>query len=211
MADKSVGSHICLKIADRHPHRSPITPQLCPVVWRHPPVERLLIMSRPMLVLLSVVIIGILGGLVVYDRATGPRLVGGCRIEPAAVCFGKDLSGADLTEANIPEITLSEARIEDAILVNANMPEAKLFRAVMNRSDLSGAELSGAVMAGAQLNSALLIGADLTGADLKYVDFTGADLTDAILLDADIEGAKFTDAVFVRTVMPDGSLRTDNL
>jgi uncharacterized protein YjbI with pentapeptide repeats len=66
---------------------------------------------------LSIAILGIFGTLVAYDRATAPRLVGGCRIEPGAQCYGKDLSEADLTGVDLTKVILSEGRLEDAILV----------------------------------------------------------------------------------------------
>jgi uncharacterized protein YjbI with pentapeptide repeats len=166
-------------------------------------------MSRRTLIAISVICVVALTTLVVIDRMTAPRLVGGCRIEPKANCYGKDLSDSDLSGEDMTQIVLSEGRVERSLLIGTDLTDASLYRTRFTRSDLSDAAMSGAVMAGAQLQGARLIGTDLTGADLKYADLTDADLTDAVLANADLFGAKLEGAVFSGTVMPDGTVRND--
>ena len=154
-------------------------------------------------------------------------------------CVGCDLSeaflrlsvfnGADMSAANLEDTIFLETSAIGAIFVNAAMTGVGVDNTSMRDADFSGATMIEANFTNADLRSANFAGTDLTGAhftgsSLNGADLTGANLTDAVLdrsfmnatnlADANLTGATFTrmsleTAIFCRTIMPDGTLRSD--
>jgi uncharacterized protein YjbI with pentapeptide repeats len=107
---------------------------------------------------------------------------------------GVNLSGVNLADANLTRVDLSNANLSRANLTNAN-----LFGANLVGADLTGANLEDAFLSIADLTNAKLSNANLRNAGLSSANLTGADLTNA-----DLRGTSF-----FKTIMPDGSERTD--
>ena len=129
----------------------------------------------------------------------------------AAIKYGADLSGAnlsgaDLYGADLSGADLSRADLSGADLYGANLSGADLYGANLSGADLYGANLSGADLYGANLSGADLSGADLSGADLSRADLSGANLSRADLSGANLSGAdlstvKNAELVIARTLI----------
>lgn len=142
---------------------------------------------------------------------------------------GADLSGMDLSRISFLGADLAGANLENTILQGSDLSGANLVRARLEgallgvttdaktrlhekwqkvnalvieggrRMDLTGIDLSGANLANVQLEGAKLRGANLDRAILDGTNFQAADL----------EGSTTHNAKFYNTIMPDGSVRTD--
>jgi uncharacterized protein YjbI with pentapeptide repeats len=118
------------------------------------------------------------------------KVVNGHVIKP-----GVNLSGVNLSDANLASVDLSNANLSKANLTNAN-----LFGANLSGADLTGANLEDAFLAIADLTNA-----NLRNANLRNVGLSSANLTGANLTNADLRGTSF-----FKTIMPDGSERSDD-
>jgi len=122
---------------------------------------------------------------------------------------GANLYQANLTNANLSGANLRNATFDSCAMVGANLTGVKARQATFNqasmaRADLTGAELGLTSFCETNLYQAKFINADLTQADLKYAKLREANLTGANITGADLEGA-----VFVKTIMPDGTVRNE--
>ncbi|MEH2245264.1 pentapeptide repeat-containing protein [Nostoc sp.] len=124
---------------------------------------------------------------------------------------GADLRNIWFSYPCLMDINFSAANLEGAsfggtYLVNANFSGTNLERSRLCtcfiNSDLSHTNLRGAEFIGAELT-----GADLTGATLRSTKLIGCNLRDADLTDIKVDER----TVFVSTVMPDGTTRTDSI
>lgn len=100
----------------------------------------------------------------------------------------------NLISARLTNVNFSASLLNEAKLTDADLTDARLFDADLTGTDLSGADLTGA---------------DFTRAILNAANLSHANLTRAILRNADITDINFTGAIFNQTVMPDGSIRSD--
>ncbi len=69
--------------------------------------------------------------------------VGGCELEPSAVCEADDLAGANLQGLDLHEITFTGANLTGADLAGAN-----LTGAFLSGTNFTGANLTGAILDG---------------------------------------------------------------
>lgn len=128
-----------------------------------------------------------------------PRVVNGCRIEPATNC-----SYAKLENADLEGVDLSDASLHAAVLSGANLKKANLQRVDLQVGNLSKADLRGANLEHAHLFANDLEGAQLEGANLKGVNFVDAKLQGANLKGADLTGALFESADLAGATWSDG-------
>ncbi|MEH1933786.1 MAG: pentapeptide repeat-containing protein [Nostoc sp.] len=95
-------------------------------------------------------------------------------------------------------------------LFNTSFTDANLegtgFRASLINCNFSNANLREARLSGAVLTRTNFSGADLRSADLRSTKLIGCNLRDANLTDIKIDER----TIFVSTIMPDGSMRTDS-
>lgn len=152
----------------------------------------------------------------------------------AAQLFNANFRGATLNGANLTEALLSSAGFYGAVLcegvnslvpvLNRGMPVGvQMSGATMDLADFQNAWLIGALLAtnpddslkkvtnltDANFRDASLKGADLSYSMLNFADFSGADLTDANFKGAAMFKVKMQGARFCRTIMSDGSTKSD--
>ena len=133
------------------------------------------------------------------------------------ILLGASLAGADLSGVRLGGSGLTDTNFITAKLVGADLSEADLSAnplyassaALLNGADLTGADLSYANLTGVNLNAAtldkaILVRANLTGAILMAAYATGANFTGATL-----DGANLRNVLFRNTIMPDGTVRSD--
>ncbi|MEA5471935.1 pentapeptide repeat-containing protein [Spirulina sp. 06S082] len=141
----------------------------------------------------------------------GERNFSGCRPRIRNSRFLLDI---DLSRTNCIGTDLTDCIITNANLEKINLQRAKFFNCKLINSNLRGANLRDAKLDSASLINVDLTDADLTGADLSYTRFIGANLTNVNLTDIYM-GSEFGytnyEARFAHTIMPDGSMRNDDL
>ncbi len=123
-------------------------------------------------------------------------------VNPICCC---NFTRANLSGANLSELTLDETNFSFTNLREVSMAQSSLQGANLTGADLTGADLGGAYFWDANLTDAKLINTyiecSLDGANLTRADLTGAK---------GWESASFEDCIFYETIMPDGSMRTNN-
>lgn len=119
--------------------------------------------------------------------------------------IGVNLSGADLSGTD-----LSETLFEDANLSGANLSNVAFHQSGFVRTNLRNTNLSRADFYHASLFSTDLTDASLVNARLKSADFTGNILTRTNLTGVDFKGASVGGNIYLDTIMPDGTIRTDS-
>ena len=77
-------------------------------------------------------------------------------------------------------------------------------------SNLQGVDLSNLNLSGADLSHANLQYADLENSTLTNANLDGANLQNADLVGADTTGANTATAIYCNTLLPDGSLNSDD-
>ncbi len=87
------------------------------------------------------------------------------------------------------------------------MYESSFMNCFMEGTDFTAAEFGQVIFKNVNLTKAIFRGAvfsefDFSRTDLSYVDFRGAK---------DFDCVGFNDVIFYETIMPDGSIRTDNV
>lgn len=115
----------------------------------------------------------------------------------------------DFNTANLEYSSITSTDFINANFSGANLRLSNLPYFLVN-SNLSNTNLQGARWRGATFVNVDMTGADLTGADLrspiaKTTKLIGCDLRNANLTDVKIDET----VVFVSTIMPNGSIRTD--
>jgi uncharacterized protein YjbI with pentapeptide repeats len=109
-------------------------------------------------------------------------------------------AGADLSGLDLSNVRLSGGReLSETNFRRANLSSAKLYD-----NDLRKANFSYANLEGANLSHA-----DLTDANFSHANLEGANLSHANLYNANLKNANLSSAIFCKTIMPDGSIRTD--
>ncbi|MEM9218232.1 MAG: pentapeptide repeat-containing protein [Cyanobacteria bacterium P01_F01_bin.150] len=66
------------------------------------------------------------------------------------------------------------------------------------------------IIIGADFDDAWLMNGNLNGATLVDAELNDTNLMGANLIDADLTGTELEEAIFCQTVMPDGSVATDD-
>lgn len=119
--------------------------------------------------------------------------------------FGGTLNGANLNDANLSNTDfccdMRGVTFNRAILVEACIPECDLSGAFLGGADLSRCTLVQSNLSGVCMSLANLSNAYLEEA-FGPVDYTEANLTGVV-------GLSTYQCRFLRTTMPDGSIRTD--
>ncbi|PSB05673.1 hypothetical protein C7B62_24665 [Pleurocapsa sp. CCALA 161] len=128
----------------------------------------------------------------------------------------RDFTGVDLSEVKLIDADLSFTIMDRAYLMfadlsGANMEGVRLEEAVLREANLTGAILIDAIFFQTYFGNANLSYVDLTGADLSESSFDNANLSHADLTAvSEFYVESFEGAIFDETVMPDGSIRTDD-
>lgn len=132
-----------------------------------------------------------------------------------AILKGIDLSKAFMDSINIVGVdlsfsNLSQGRIDACCLEDVNLTETDLREASFIQASIIGVNLIGANLTDADLTYVRLRKANLTGANLTRTRLVGADIIDSNLTNALIEVTNLSRTFFRNTIMPDGSIRTDD-
>jgi uncharacterized protein YjbI with pentapeptide repeats len=142
------------------------------------------------------------------DRRAGEPLITP-DLSGVDLCWGEDLSGANLSRANLSGASLclaklsgadlswanlSRAHLDWANLSGANLHRADLYGADLHLANLSGANLSGVNLSWANLHSANFTRANLSRANLHIADLGEANLYGADLSEADLSKADLSKA-----------------
>jgi uncharacterized protein YjbI with pentapeptide repeats len=115
--------------------------------------------------------------------------VGGCELEPSAVCEADDLAGANLQGLDLHEITFTGANLTGANLAGANLTGAFLSGTNFTGANLTGVILTGALLEATNFTNATIENTDLDGLELYSDNFIGANLRGDNLTNADLDYA----------------------
>ena len=131
-----------------------------------------------------------LQGICVQDKRLSGLILSGANLRKAdfahSVFTKSDLSGANLRYARLSEACFMEASLEAADLRNVNFLQTLFYK-----TNLKGANFS----------NTLLEETGFNGSNLSHTNFSGA-------LKFDLPRCK--KAIFYETILPDGTIRTDN-
>ncbi|MBN3874758.1 MAG: pentapeptide repeat-containing protein [Nostoc sp. JL33] len=145
------------------------------------------------------------------------------------------MGGVILRDADLTNVDLGESDFTGADLSNARMRGVRIFQSVFERANLSGADLAGASLVESDFYCADLSRVKLRNARIRSMGFVRTDLTEATFKrarlgsvsfekaelsrtdfreakfrDDRVFGVNFRDCLFEETLMPDGSVRSDN-
>ena len=132
-------------------------------------------------------------------------------VDGADELAGADLSEIDLSGAELDEMLFDFTVLKGAKLVGTGFGQSGLNCADLQEADLSRARLSHATLDGSNLTRAKLIGVDLSSTSMLSVNLTEANLTGAMFSEEEEIFLAMTDGIiYQNTIMPDGSIRTDD-
>ncbi len=118
---------------------------------------------------------------------------------------GINIVGVDLSYSNLSQGRIDVCRLEDVNLTAANLRGASLIEA-----SIIGVNLTGADLTDAKLSDASFRRVNLTGANLTRTRFMRTDIIDSNLTNAVIEVINLGGFFFRNTIMPEGTIRTDD-
>ncbi|MEO1132018.1 MAG: pentapeptide repeat-containing protein [Cyanobacteria bacterium J06639_1] len=118
--------------------------------------------------------------------------------------YGLDMSGINLSGQRLSDFDFGRANLSGANLSGASFCDSSLVKV-----NLSGANLSGVTFAGAGVSDCNLRDAILKDSYIGSADFMGNDLTRCDMTGAIFEEAYVIDNIYMETIMPDGTIRTD--
>ena len=116
-----------------------------------------------------------------------------------------NIIGVDMSYSNLSRGRIDACWLEDVNLTGANLREARFIEASISGADLTGADLTGADLTRTSFRKVNLSEANLTRTRLRYTDIIDSNLTNAVLNISDID-----EPFFRNTIMPDGTIRTDD-
>mgnify|MGYP001794516826 CR=1 FL=1 len=124
----------------------------------------------------------------------------------------RDFRGIQLDKSkSLTRVNLQGADFRNACLYMANFGAADFRNAnfsegcILYSSDFTGADFRGANLQGTEFGDAILNAANFSGADLPNASFDCADAEAANFTGATLEGA-----ILHNTIMPDGSIVSNN-
>lgn len=132
-----------------------------------------------------------------------------------------DLRGVDFGKANLTGVRFSHPRYGNAIFDETSIlpdettwlptTDLEVFTNPNHKNYWRGYNLRKKTLKGQNFHQANLRGADLRESDLSNATFSQADLRSARLEACKLQGTNFRGALFdVKTLLPDGSLWSDN-
>jgi uncharacterized protein YjbI with pentapeptide repeats len=137
--------------------------------------------------------------------AAGERNFIGLYIDGSDELCGADLSNTNFRGAVFDELLLEKTNFSHANLRGVIFGLVGLRGANLQGADLCGASIGLSELGGANLTASNLAGAYLEGTSLGFTNLTRANLSGAQIDD----GTDFEGAIFYETIMPDGSIRTN--
>lgn len=141
---------------------------------------------------------------------TGERDFTGVKL-PGIRLIDRRLGGIIFREADLNDAILDWTDLIDADLSYANLRGVRLGEASLQRANLEGADLSGAVFAQTTFRGANLSYAKLRDAILTEFSFKNANLSYADLRGiSGFSPLACKGAIFHETIMPDGSIQSDD-